>query len=58
MLGSSGAYLCSVAALLAPHWFPTCTAHWCFEAAAVTIALLLAGRHLEARAKGRTSDAI
>ncbi|MEO8193055.1 MAG: heavy metal translocating P-type ATPase [Gemmatimonadales bacterium] len=68
-LGTGAAYVYSVAALVVPSFFasspmmvmsgggpmgPTLY----FEAAAVIIALILAGRMLEARAKGRTSEAI
>lgn len=58
MLGSSAAYFYSVAAVLVPGLFPTGTANLYFEAAAVIITLILFGKHLEARAKGRTSAAI
>jgi Cu+-exporting ATPase len=58
-LGTGSAYLYSVAALFLnvrdAHGMP---APLYFEAAAVIIALILLGRMLEARAKGRTSDAI
>ncbi|MCK4712680.1 MAG: heavy metal translocating P-type ATPase, partial [Marinosulfonomonas sp.] len=42
----------------APHWLPEGTANVYFEAAAVIIVLILLGRYLEARAKGRTGEAI
>lgn len=58
MMGSSAAYLYSVAALLVPTWFPAGTANLYFEAAAVIITLILLGKYLETRAKGRTSQAI
>jgi len=58
-LGTGSAYLYSVAALFLnvrdSHGMP---APLYFEAAAVIIALILLGRMLEARAKGRTSEAI
>jgi len=57
-LGSSAAYLYSLVALVAPGIFPAGTAHLYFEAAAVIVALILLGKLLEGRAKGRTSDAI
>jgi Cu+-exporting ATPase len=58
VLGSSAAYAYSVLALLAPGLFPAGTANLYFEAAAVIITLILLGKYLEARAKGRTSEAI
>ena len=58
MMGSSAAYFYSVLAVLAPQLFPAGTANLYFEAAAVIITLILFGRFLEARAKGRTSEAI
>ncbi len=58
MLGASAAYGYSLLALLAPGLFPEGTANFYFEAAAVIITLILLGRYLEARARGRTSEAI
>ncbi len=58
MLGADAAYGYSLLALLAPGLFPAGTAHTYFEAAAVIITLILLGRYLEARARGRTSSAI
>jgi Cu+-exporting ATPase len=58
MMGSSAAYFYSLLAVLAPQLFPAGTANLYFEAAAVIVTLILFGRFLEARAKGRTSDAI
>jgi len=58
MLGASAAYGYSSLALLIPERFPTGTAHVYFEAVGVIITLILLGRLLEARARGRTSDAI
>jgi Cu+-exporting ATPase len=57
-LGSSAAYFYSVLALSLPGIFPAGTAHLYFEASAVIITLILLGKLLEGRAKGRTSDAI
>jgi Cu+-exporting ATPase len=66
-LGTGAAYVYSVAALFAPSMFSARTMSGMsgpmgppiyFEAAAVIIALILLGRMLEARAKGRTSEAI
>ncbi len=58
MMGSSAAYFYSVLALIAPGIFPAGTAHLYFEASAVIITLILFGKYLEAKAKGRTSEAI
>jgi Cu+-exporting ATPase len=58
MLGSSAAYFYSVLTVVAPGIFPAGTANRYFEASAVIITLILVGKFLEARAKGRTSDAI
>jgi Cu+-exporting ATPase len=58
MMGSSAAYFYSVLAILVPEIFPAGTANLYFEAAAVIITLILFGKYLEAKAKGRTSDAI
>ncbi|WP_171136721.1 heavy metal translocating P-type ATPase [Ruegeria sp. HKCCC1038] len=57
-LGTGAAYLYSVVACFAPHWLPEGTANVYFEAAAVIVVLILLGRSLEARAKGRTGAAI
>ncbi|MDI8954342.1 hypothetical protein MJO10_30915, partial [Salmonella enterica subsp. enterica serovar Anatum] len=43
---------------LAPDLLPEGTVNVYYEAAAVIVALILLGRFLEARAKGRTSEAI
>jgi Cu+-exporting ATPase len=58
MMGSSAAYFYSLLAVLVPGIFPAGTANLYFEAAAVIITLILFGKFLEAKAKGRTSDAI
>jgi len=58
VLGSSAAYFYSVLTIVAPRIFPVGTANRYFEAAAVIITLILVGKYLEAKAKGRTSDAI
>ncbi len=71
-LGTGTAYLFSIVALVAPAWFINgATTHKMgaapssagmapvyFEAASVIIALILLGRLLEARAKGKASEAI
>ena len=58
MMGSSAAYFYSLLALMTPQIFPAGTANLYFEAAAVIVTLILLGRYLEAKAKGRTSEAI
>ena len=58
MMGSSAAYFYSVVALLMPRVFPPGTANLYFEASAAIITLILAGKYMEAKAKGRTSAAI
>ncbi|MFQ5860703.1 MAG: heavy metal translocating P-type ATPase [Dehalococcoidia bacterium] len=59
-LGTSAAYLYSVVAILLPSLFaPTgVQPELYFETAALIITLILLGRFLEARAKGRASEAI
>jgi Cu+-exporting ATPase len=59
-VGTSAAYLYSVAAILAPGFFAAGGrgANVYFDTASIIIALILTGRLLEARAKGQTSDAI
>lgn len=58
MLGTSAAYGYSVVATFLPRVLPAGTIHVYFEASAVIITLILLGRFLEARAKGRTGEAI
>lgn len=58
MLGTSAAYGYSVVATLMPGLLPEGSAHVYFEASAVIITLVLLGRLLEARARGRTTVAI
>jgi P-type Cu+ transporter len=58
MLGSSAAWGYSVVAVFFAGLLPEGTANLYFEASAVIITLILAGRYLEARARGRASDAI
>ncbi len=57
-LGTGAAYFYSVIATFAPQLLPQGTANVYFEAAAVIVVLILLGRLLEARAKGRTGAAI
>lgn len=53
-MGSSAAYFYSIAVLL----FPNIGGHVYFETSALIITLIKLGKMLEARAKGRTSEAI
>jgi Cu+-exporting ATPase len=62
-MGTGAAFLYSVVATVFPGWFHPVSGHGgmgnvYYEAAAVIIALVLMGRLLEARARGRTSEAI
>jgi Cu+-exporting ATPase len=57
-LGTNAAYLFSVAVMLWPHVFHVAGAMPYYETAAVVITLVVLGRWLEARARGRTSEAI
>lgn len=57
-VGTAAAYGFSVIATFAPDLLPQGTHAVYFEAAAVIVVLILVGRWLEARAKGRTGEAI
>ncbi|WP_423459427.1 heavy metal translocating P-type ATPase [Ottowia sp. VDI28] len=57
-VGTAAAFGYSLVATFAPGWLPEGTVNVYYEAAAVIVALILLGRFLEARAKGRTSEAI
>ncbi|EEX11349.1 copper-translocating P-type ATPase [Ruegeria lacuscaerulensis ITI-1157] len=57
-LGTAAAYGYSLVATFAPGLLPAGTANVYYEAAAVIVVLILLGRFLEARAKGRTGEAI
>ena len=57
-VGSLAAYGYSMVATFAPGFLPAGTVNVYYEAAAVIVTLILLGRLLEARAKGRTSEAI
>jgi Cu+-exporting ATPase len=57
-LGTNAAYFFSVAVTVWPHAFMRLGAMTYYETAAVVITLVVLGRWLEARARGRTSDAI
>lgn len=58
VIGTFAAWSFSTVATFAPELLPGGTANVYFEAAAVIVTLILAGRFLEARAKGRTGEAI
>lgn len=58
VVGTSAAWGYSVVATFMPSVLPQGSVHVYFEASAVIITLILVGRYLEARAKGRTSQAI
>src|SRR5215208_7128724 len=58
VMGTSAAYLYSVVATLAPGLFAAGRADVYFDTSALIITLILLGRLLEARAKGRTNEAI
>ena len=57
-VGTGAAYLFSLVALFAPTLIPETARAVYFEAAAVIVVLILLGRWMEARAKGRTGAAI
>ncbi|ACK50522.1 heavy metal translocating P-type ATPase [Methylocella silvestris BL2] len=57
-LGAGAAFLYSTLATFAPQLFPEGTAQVYFESAGVIVTLILFGRMLEARAKGRAGAAI
>ncbi|KAB0538302.1 Au+-exporting ATPase [Pseudochrobactrum saccharolyticum] len=57
-VGTLAAYGYSLVATFAPRLLPAGTINVYYEAAAVIVTLILLGRLLEARAKGRTSEAI
>src|SRR5436190_1511537 len=57
-IGTNAAYLGSVAVTLWPHAFVRHGAMTYYEVSAVVITLVVLGRGLEARARGRTSEAI
>ncbi|PHQ88645.1 MAG: copper-translocating P-type ATPase, partial [Idiomarina sp.] len=57
-LGATAAWGYSVVATVFPTWLPSESVNVYFEASAVIVTLILAGRFMEARAKSHTSDAI
>jgi P-type Cu+ transporter len=58
VMGTSAAYLYSAVVALAPQHFAAGRADLYFDTSALIITLILLGRVLEARAKGRTNEAI
>ena len=58
MLGAGAAWLYSVVATLSPGLLPRGSDHVYFESAALIVTLILLGRWLEARARGRAGGAI
>ena len=58
VLGTSAAWIFSTLSLFVPGLLPPGAPALYFEAAAVIVTLILLGRMMEARAKGRTGDAI
>ena len=57
-VGTAAAYLFSVVATFMPQLLPEGTVNVYYEAAVVIVTLILLGRYLEAKARGRTSEAI
>ncbi|WP_241609133.1 heavy metal translocating P-type ATPase [Rosenbergiella australiborealis] len=57
-IGTLAAWGYSLVATFAAHWLPAQSVHVYYEAAAMVVSLVLLGRLLEARAKGKTSQAI
>ncbi len=57
-LGAGAAWAYSTVATVAPALLPEGSRHVYFEPAALIVTLILAGRWMEARAKGRASEAI
>ncbi|MFW1857467.1 heavy metal translocating P-type ATPase [Acinetobacter defluvii] len=57
-VGTFAAYSFSLVATFLPHVLPKGTVNVYYEAAAVIVSLILLGRYFEAKAKGRTSEAI
>ena len=57
-LGTGAAWIYSTVAVAFPDLFPEGTGHPFYEATAVVITLVVLGQALEARAKGRTSQAV
>ncbi|MEM7737258.1 MAG: heavy metal translocating P-type ATPase [Deinococcota bacterium] len=58
MVGTSAAYAYSLVATFLPRVLPEGTVHVYYETSAVIIALVLVGKYMEARSKGRASSAM
>ncbi|WP_261664943.1 heavy metal translocating P-type ATPase [Deinococcus sp. Marseille-Q6407] len=58
MIGTTAAFAYSAVATLAPGVLPPAARHVYFEASGVVITLVLLGKYLESRAKGRSSQAM
>ena len=58
VLGTSAAWGYSIVSTFLPSLLPRGTDYAYYEAAAIIVTLILLGRYIEARAKGRTSQAI
>ena len=57
-IGTTAGYGYSVIATFMPSWLPEGTVGVYFEASSLIVTLILLGRYLEARSRGRTSEAI
>lgn len=57
-LGTTAAFVFSTVVTFAPQWIPESGRHVYFEASAVIITLVLLGRFLELKARGRAGEAI
>jgi len=57
-LGAGSAWAYSCVATFFPQWLPAGSRHLYYEAATVIVTLILLGRYLESRAKGRAGAAI
>ena len=57
-LGSTAAFVYSALVVVAPGLFPAGTAHTYFEASTSIVTLVLLGKAMEARARGRTAAAL
>ncbi len=58
VLGTSAAWIYSTTVTFVPSWIPENSRHVYYEASAMIITLMLLGRYLESRAKGRTGEAV
>ncbi|MDA8389737.1 MAG: heavy metal translocating P-type ATPase [Gammaproteobacteria bacterium] len=58
MTGTGAAYLYSTVVTFLPFWVPAVDRHTYFDSAAVVITVILIGKYLEERAKGRAGEAM